>query len=576
MQDNLILNANKTFTLSKPAFILLLTSALLTGLLAVATVKNTNRSQKLMELSFLRQGTTMIRAFEAGTRTSMLFRKSTGHNPLEDLATEVLEDKGIAFIRIVDEDNAVIVSQGNIPQALLEKYSSFKAVGDEPVYSISWADNIFEISKQFKPVAASLHGMSMMERRWQQWNLAFKPKGQMYISVGLYTKEYQAARQQDLYHTIFMLVMLLLLFFAGVYFLLLYQRMRVTHATLLNTQLYTDNVLESIPESLITLNQEGEVVSCNKNAETLFNRPFSDIVGQNIQDIFPACPPEALAAQDNVIEKDAELLLPDDKAVPVKMASAQLKDHQGKKIGRVLVMRDVGEIRSMEQQLEQSRRLAALGAMAAGIAHEVRNPLGTLRGLAYFFGSEEGASEACKEYSKFMISEVDRLNQLVTELLQFGAPRELHFEKIDVATMVGKIVTLLEKDFVDKDISFVQKYEDNDVLYGDTDLLIQALLNLLKNSIQATPPGGSISLDIACDGDSCRISVSDTGSGMSEETRNKMFDPFFTTKKSGNGLGLAVSHRIVERHNGFFEINSVVNVGTTCTMVLPCKERKDG
>ena len=202
----------------------------------------------------------------------------------------------------------------------------------------------------FIHVEASEHGMSMMERRWEQWNLIFKPKGRMYISVGLYTNEYQETRQQDMYHTIFMLVMLLLLFFAALYFLFLYQRMGVTYATLLNTRLYANNVLESIPDSLITLDQDGQIVSCNRNAETLFNNRSPDIVGKSILTIFPACPPEILTAQNNVIEKDIELPVADGKPVPIKMGSAQLKDHQGKKIGRVLVMRDVGEIRSMEQQ----------------------------------------------------------------------------------------------------------------------------------------------------------------------------------------------------------------------------------
>ncbi len=573
MQDNLILKAEKTFTLSKPAFILLLTSTILTVILAVATVRNATRSQKLMELSLLRQGRTMIHAFEAGTRTSMLFRKSTGHNPLLDLATEVLKDKGIAYIRIIDEENAVIVSEGNVPQSILKKYSDLKEIRNSPVLSISWSDNIFEISKQFHPVTQSSGGMSMMEMRWEQWHLAFKPKGQMYISVGLYTNEYEKTRQEDMYHTIFMLVMLLLLFFAGSYFLFLYQRMRVTHATLLNTQLYANNVLESIPDSLVTLDQEGCIVSCNKNAEKLLKRHSTDIVGSKFLDIFSSCPPETLNGRDDVIEKDVELLIPGGEPVPVKMGSAQLTDHQGKRIGRVLVMRDVGEIRSMEQQLAHSKRLASLGSMAAGIAHEVRNPLGTLRGLAHFFGSEEGASDACKEYSKFMISEVDRLNQLVTELLEFGAPRDINFARIDIKTMVEKIDTLLEKDFAEKSINFVHQYNAGAELYGDTDLLIQTLLNLLKNSIQATPAGGQVSLDIDCDGETCRISVSDSGTGMSEETRSKMFDPFYTTRKSGSGLGLAVSHRIVERHNGCFEINSAVNEGTTITIVLPHKEK---
>jgi two-component system sensor histidine kinase HydH len=413
-----------------------------------------------------------------------------------------------------------------------------------------------------------------MERRWEQWNLTFKPNGQMYISVGFYTNDYEETKRQDMYHTIFMLVMLLLLFFAGLYFLFLYQRMRVTHATLLNTQLYANDVLESIPDSLITLDQDEQVVSCNRNAEKLLERRSTNIMGKKLIDIFPDCPPEILTTQ-NIVEKDAVHQLTGDRSVPIKIASAQLMDHQGKRIGRVLVMRDVAQLRSMEQQLEHSRRLAALGSMAAGIAHEVRNPLGTLRGLAHFFGAEDGATEACKEYSKFMISEVDRLNQLVTELLQFGAPRDVTFDKVDVKSMVEKIVTLLEKDFAEKNIRFVQHFDNTTTLYGDSDLLIQALLNLLKNSIQATPEDGEISLNIGCDEEACRLSVSDTGVGMSEEIQNKMFDPFYTTRKTGTGLGLSVSHRIVERHNGYFEINSVVNKGTTITIILPHKEKKE-
>jgi len=575
MQDNLILKAKKTFAISKPAFILLLVSIMLIGILAVATVKNIDRSQKLMELSFLRQGTTMIHAFEAGTRTSMLFRKSTGHNPLVDLATEVLKDKGIAFIRIVDDDNAVIVSQGNVPESIMKKYSDDAKVGNDPVYSINWDDSIFKISKQFQPVAPSSEGMSMMEMHWEQWNFAFKPKGRMYISVGLFTSEYEENRKEDMFHTIFMLVMLLLLFCSGLYFLFLYQKMRVTHATLINTQLYANNVLESIPDSLLTLNQGGVVVSCNKNVERLMGRPSTNIVGQAILDIFPECPQDTFGGQTDVVEIDVELKVQGGKSVPIKMGNAQLTDHKGRRIGRVLVMRDVREIRSMEQQLEHSRRLAALGSMAAGIAHEVRNPLGTLRGLAHFFGAEDGASEACKKYSKFMISEVDRLNQLVTDLLQFGAPQEINFEKIDIKTMVEKIVTLVEKDLAEKGVRLDHKYDEDIELYGDTDLLVQTLLNLVQNSIQATPPNSEISLDIGCTGETCRISVSDSGVGMSDETKSKMFDPFYTTRNSGTGLGLAVSHRIVERHKGYFEIKSAVNVGTTITIVLPYKENKD-
>ena len=240
------------------------------------------------------------------------------------------------------------------------------------------------------------------------------------------------------------------------------------------------------------------------------------------------------------------------------------------------MLRDIREIRKIEIQLERSRRLAALGSVAAGIAHEVRNPLGTLRGFAQFFGSENGASAACKKYAGFMISEVDRLNNLVSELLQFGSPRELNFNRINIDGLRDKIVTLLEKEFLKKGLSFSFHKEEGTVLHGDSDLLLQVILNLLKNSINATPAGGKISLDLYQLDKSCRIRIKDSGKGMTEEVQNKMFDPFFTNKKDGTGLGLAVCHRIVEEHQGHLEVTSEIGVGTSIIIVLPLEDRDYG
>ena len=396
MRDNLLLNAEKSFKVSKPALVLLVAAVILSGILAVATVNNIDRGQKLMELSFLRQGTTMIHSFEAGMRTSMLFRRATGHNPLVDLTSEILKDGGVAYIRIIDEQDNVIVSQGTIPKAMLTNYDDVQHVGNTPVSIISWQDGIFEVTKQFIPVKASTTGMTMMEQRWEQWNLAHKPHGRMFISVGFFTDEFEATRKEDMYHTIFMLVMLLLLCFAGLYFLFLYQKIRVTHDTLLNTRLYADNVLESIPDGLITLDPDGRIVSCNKNAEIILGKSMEEITEKPILDVFPSCPPEILKSMENPIELNAVCQQTSGETIPVKVGSAQLIDHLDNWIGRILVLRDIREIRKIELKLERSRRLAALGGMAAGIAHEVRNPLGTLRGFAHFFGSEDGASDACK------------------------------------------------------------------------------------------------------------------------------------------------------------------------------------
>lgn len=573
MRNGFLLNADKTFRVSKPAVVLLVTTIILLGFLAVGTIQNLDRGQKLMELSFLRQGTTMIQSFEAATRTSLLFHKESRKNPLVDLISEFVKDGGVAYIRIIDEQNHVIVSQGNIPQAMVKEYREMQNVGNTPISVISWSDGIFEVTKQFIPVAASKTGMTMMHSHWEQWNRAFKAKGKMLISVGFFTEGFEATRKEDMHHAIFMLLMLLLLGFAGLYFLYLYQKMKVTHDTLLNTRLYADNVLESIPDGLITLDPDDNIVSCNRNADNMLGKTMDDITDKPILEIFPGCPPETLKSGGHSIELEALCQLATDESIPVKVSSSRLIDHLGNWIGRVLVLKDIGEIRKMEIQLERSRRLAALGEMAAGIAHEVRNPLSTLRGFAHFFGSEEGASDACQKYAQFMKTEIDRLNQLVSELLQFGTLKELTFDKVDIDSMLDKIVTLLDKDFLEHGIRFSYLKEKNVPLYGDSDLLLQVILNLLKNSIKATPEGGKISLDFLTSNSGSLICVKDSGEGMTELTQSKMFDPFFSASKGGTGIGLAVCHQIVEQHHGYFEVTSEVGQGATVTIVLPQMEK---
>jgi len=576
MRDNLLLKAKETFKVSKPAFFLLLGALLLCIILAVATVNNINRGLQLMKLSFLRQGNSMIHSFEAGTRTSLLFSQQMDQNPLADLAAEILKDDGVAYIRIFDEQNNVIVSLGVIPQSMEKTNTDIKAIGDKPISTISWENDIFDVTKQFIPVQSATTITPRMEQHWKQWNLNYKPQGRMFISVGFFTDEFEAARKGDIYHTIFMLIMLILLFCAGLYFLYLYQKMWNIHATLLNTRLYAENVFESIPDGLITLDPEDSIISCNKNAEILLDKSIERITNRPILEIIPSCPPEILSSETSFLEYDAECPHENNEIIPVKIGSAQIVDHLDNQIGRVLVLRDIREIRKIEIQLERSRRLAALGSMAAGIAHEVRNPLGTLRGFAQFFGSEAGASAACKKYAGFMISEVDRLNHLVSELLQFGSPRELNLNKVDIDQLQDKIVTLLEKDFLKNKLSFSCHKEKNTTLFGDSDLLLQVILNLLKNSISATPAGGKISLEFAQSEKNCQICIRDSGKGMTEEIQNKMFDPFFTDKKDGTGLGLTVCHRIIEQHQGYFEVSSKIGIGTSIIIVLPQEEKNYG
>ena len=225
----------------------------------------------------------------------------------------------------------------------------------------------------------------------------------------------------------------------------------------------------------------------------------------------------------------------------------------------------------MEARLERSRRLVALGKMAAGIAHEIRNPLGTLKGFAQYFQAQAKDDSESREYAEIMIGEVDRLNYTISALLQFARPREPEIETLSARTVMERAVRLLETDFKKQGIEPEIVDEDKLNFVADPDLILQALLNLLKNSLAATPSGGRITIAAEKHGNNFSLIVEDSGKGMSAEEQERMFDPFFTTRKTGTGLGLAVSHQIIEQHNGRFEVESSPLQGTRVVIILPQK-----
>jgi two-component system sensor histidine kinase HydH len=174
-----------------------------------------------------------------------------------------------------------------------------------------------------------------------------------------------------------------------------------------------------------------------------------------------------------------------------------------------------------------------------------------------------------KNYSKLMISEIDRLNHTVSGLLQFSRPREPQRQDIAMDTLFEKTVSMMEADISSKNVELQWRKDSEISINADPDLMLQVLMNLLKNSINATHPGGTISLSCCRDNHYVKITISDNGCGMSQEVRERMFDPFYTTTRSGTGLGLAVSHQIIEQHGGVFEVATHLQEGTSITIRLP-------
>ncbi len=574
-QAVMIPSSNQSFKFSKPALAIILASSLLAAILAVTTVRNMNREQRLLENSLLQQGLTLIRSFEAGARTSMRHFMS-GTDPLDTLVEETAKEESVAYIRIVWENGDIAAESGDLPPAMKkDEIQSILAAGTTITKTLP-GKNIFQLARIFEPLPPLLPPpppmggrMHMHMKKMQEDH---RKKGRQLIVVGLGTKDFDAARQEDRNRALFMGALLFLLGTAGLYSLFLYQSNRVSRSTLANMRLYTDNVIESMPAGLITINGEGDIVSCNTSAEQLLSRTLRDMEGVSLEDLFHPLPPN-LQQEQILLEIDVFCRNSSGEEIPIKLSTSPLLQHDGSKNGMVIIMRDMREIRKIEIQLELSRRLASLGKMAAGVAHEIRNPLGTLRGFAQYFGNEAGEGTDGEKYAKLMISEVDRLNQTISSLLQFARAREPQPVQMKSRDLFEKLSSLMEADFAAGHISFHQQFDPEMPLFADPDLLLQVLLNLLKNSISVTDSGGRITLTALRQGDEIVIEVSDTGRGMTDEEQEKLFDPFFSTRKDGTGLGLAVSHQIVEQHHGRIEVASRLGVGTSMRIILPGADR---
>lgn len=564
----------KFFTL--PALGFILASLLLGGVLVFVTWHNIDREKKMMEGFLLEEGQTLIRAFEAGARTSMMVESRNGN--LATLVRETAREESIAYIMIRDENDHLIASTGDLSNHNLPTVQSVLRATDPLTRFMegSAGASVFEVAKEFSPLA-TMPMRSVMMKRWQSWcgmpGSGDSEACRQVIYLGLYTRNFDAARAEDLKQSLILLGILFLVATGGFYVLFLSHRNQVSKEALDNMKLYTANVISSMPAGLITIATDRKIVSANTKAIELFNCPEEDMQGKTLQQLMG--PEECslapfLRAGKEFIDQSVECLRKDGEIIPLKVSASHLRDIDGSLRGMVLILLDQREIQAMEEMLERSRRHAALGRMAAGIAHEIRNPLGTLRGFAQYFARSNNNDPKAEEYSEIMVNEVDRLNRTVSALLQFSRPREPELTEIDLRELLTKSATFIQPEIESNQIDFHLNLPETEIcISADPDLILQALLNLLQNSIAAVAKNDLIELGLKKQDIHIQIWVRDTGKGLTPEEKTQMFDPFFTTRKDGTGLGLAVVQQIVEQHLGRIEVESETGQGTCIKLILP-------
>jgi signal transduction histidine kinase len=223
-----------------------------------------------------------------------------------------------------------------------------------------------------------------------------------------------------------------------------------------------------------------------------------------------------------------------------------------------------------EEQLRRADRLSALGELSAGMAHEIRNPLGSIKGAVEILKDDYSPDEPKYEFIRILLKETDRLNCILQEFLGFARPKQPEFQQADVNEALESVLTLTAQEARKAGVA-VQKRLDASIGRRSLDagMLRQAFLNLVLNAIQAMPAGGVLTVESVLRDGLIEIRIADTGVGLSEELRKKLFSPFFTTKKNGTGLGLAITYRIIENHRGRIDVASEPGKGTTFTVKIP-------
>jgi len=353
---------------------------------------------------------------------------------------------------------------------------------------------------------------------------------------------------------------------------------------------YTDNILASLTTGIVTVDLDGRVVTLNPAAEMMTGFFAGEVAGRYCTEVFVQTPEmgeilmEAIGSRAASPGVAATLRRRNGRTVPIEISTVPLKGGDGKDLGVIAAMRDITVVRELEQRLRRSDRLAALGSLAAGLAHEIKNPLTSLltfsRHLTRRFDDEQFRAK----FQSVVPRELERINGIVERLLELSRPARLTFSPVRLPALVERAAELYAHEMETAGVRVVREYaRDLPTVWADPNALYQALVNLLRNALDAMPSGGRLTLRAgwtdagvilpgrhqAAAARRVRLEIADSGVGINPGDADRVFNPFFSTKDGGTGLGLALTHKIVEDHGGSIDFCSVPGAGTTFRLDIP-------
>ena len=358
-------------------------------------------------------------------------------------------------------------------------------------------------------------------------------------------------------------------------------------AGLADLQAFHENVVQSINSGLLTMDREGRITSLNRAAREITGYSLEEVRGRPWWELFGAQELKMLGSLENPLRHsvrlDHECQKKDGTPMILGMTASPLRNSNGEVTGGVLTFADLTRIREMEEEIKRKKWLATIGEMAAGMAHEIRNPLASLSGAIQVLKRDEKLDQEARHLMKIAISETNRLNSIITSFLIYARPAPLNKKRCDLHEMLTETLDLLQNSEDYHPGVEVETHYAPERLWVqvDPDQMKQVFWNLTLNAVQAMPHGGRLNVmtqrfirersDRMARSDHrwVRVAFKDTGVGIPPGDLDKIFYPFFTTKDKGSGLGLSIVHRIIEDHHGRIHVESQVGRGTVFTVFLP-------
>ncbi len=573
-------------------------SIVLISIVVFQAVMNYNREKKHMGKLLKEKGAALIRSFEAGAKTGMMGMMGNAAN-MQTLLEETASQADISYIFIVDKTGKILAhnnqkmlgTQFNDPD-FIKKLVAI----DEPQWRVVNQKNnntsYFEVYKTFlaflrNPKDSSNTGMMNPVKNiegipmecspgWMKglpMNQIIDPGNRPVIFIGMDVGPFEAAIKEDIHNSAITVAVILFLGLAGVVSLFWAQSYTRSRRLLQDTKAFASETIKNLPMGIIVVNKNSEINYINDSACFLLGALFPDAGKEKAMDLLPG---EIWQLRDNVstgkpiVEKEFVLKTIKGKSAPVNVSVTDIIGEQGDFIGFVFVLKDLSQIKALEIKIQRKEKLAALGTLAAGIAHEVRNPLSSIKGYATFFASLFEKESENQKAALIMAQEVDRVDRVISELLEFARPAQLKLEETDIAQFIHNSLRIINHETEAAGINVITKLDEPlPVLKIDPDRFIQVLLNLYINAIHAMESGGDLTVTASARKNAMVFEICDTGTGISPEVQANIFNPYFTTKKKGTGLGLAIVYKIIENHNGTIHFESIDGKGTIFKICLP-------